>query len=75
VNIQITHVIVHTPEQVRDIVRDALAIADEQECDALERQMIFGHACTLLGQRYAFAAAPQQAPIDLGQLSAIGRRQ
>lgn len=59
-NVQITHVVVHEPQQVREIIREALAIADEQDVDVLERQMIFGQACKLLGQRYTFAFAPQQ---------------
>lgn len=65
-NVQITHVIVHTPEQVREIVREAAAIADEETTDVVAREMIFRESCRLLGQRYTFPVMPQAVPMPLG---------
>jgi hypothetical protein len=62
-NVQITHVIVHTPEQVREIVREAQTLAGEETSDAVARESVFREACRLLGQRYTFAAAPQAVPM------------
>jgi hypothetical protein len=63
VNVQITHVIVHTPEQVRQIMQEAQRIAEEETSDAVARESVFREACKLLGQRYTFAAAPQAMPL------------
>lgn len=65
-NVQITHVIVHTPEQVREIIRVAQAVADEETSDAVARESVFREACRLLGQRYTFAAMPQAVSMPLG---------
>lgn len=69
-NVQITHIIVHTPEQVREIIREARVIASENsEIDA-EWTLYFNEACRLLGQRFTFTAMPQQVagPLDLAGL-------
>lgn len=66
-NVQITHIIVHTPEQAREIIDTAIAIANERDDDQGHWPLIFGKACDLLGQRFTFTAMPQQiaAPLDL----------
>lgn len=62
-NVQITHVIVHTPEQVREIMREAQTIAGEETSDAVACESVFREACKLLGQRYTFAAGQQAMPL------------
>lgn len=64
-NVQITHIIVHEPNQAREIITAALAIADEVTTDAVARESVFREACRLLGQRYTFAAAPQQVQMPM----------
>lgn len=65
----VTHVIVHTPEQVREIVTEAAKIAAECGNDASTQALIFREACSLLGQRWTFAVQP--SPIDLAGLHGL----
>lgn len=69
-NVQITHIIVHTPEQVREIVTEAQKIASELAVADTDRELVFRESCRLLGQRFTFTAMPQQvaAPLDLAGL-------
>jgi hypothetical protein len=71
-NVQITHIIVHEPQQVRDIVREAQRIADDETGDAVARESVFREACRLLGQRYTFAAMPQ--PVQMPGMAIPGLR-
>jgi hypothetical protein len=70
VNVQITHVIVHTPEQVRGIVVEALAIADEHASDTVRWEAVFAQACQLLGQRFTMAMGPQ--PVQMPAMAIPG---
>lgn len=72
-NVQITHVIVHSPEQVREIISQATEIADEMYEDGHRWQPTFIQACQLLGQRYTFAAAPQSIPLDPALMARAAR--
>lgn len=65
-NINAVHIIVHTPEQVRGIIADARAIADEADVERFEWESVFREACRLLGQRYTVASMPE--PVDLSKL-------
>jgi hypothetical protein len=69
VNVQVTHVVVHTPEQVREIIREACDIANTTELEDDDWQTAFTAACRLLGQRHTIAMAPQPVPVDLAQLA------
>lgn len=60
-NVQVTAVRIHEPAQVREIVREALAIADELERGGVTAEAIFNQACVLLGARATVAAPP--APV------------
>lgn len=73
-NVQITHVIVHTPEQVREIVAEAARIADEVGAWPEKWTPAFEQACTLLGARHTLALAPQGPSLDLGALGLNNRR-
>lgn len=73
-NVQVHHVIVHTPEQVREILREALLIAVELKADDEQMEMVFGKAVDLLGARHSIVLTPQAAPITLEQLGLNGRR-
>lgn len=69
--IQVTHVVVHTPETVREIIAEAMKIADERLPEGGSWQTVFGKACDLLGQRFTLAAQPEPVPIDLGNLRTV----
>lgn len=69
-NIQVHHVIVHTPEQVREIIAEARDIAAEAEPLIVSWDVVFEQACLLLGARHSLAVAPQAPPLDLGALGA-----
>lgn len=75
-NVQVHHVIVHSPEQVREIVAEAGRIADDSGTDGEQWLAVFNQASTLLGARHTLAMMPQGGPIDLGALrpGANGRR-
>jgi hypothetical protein len=69
-NIQVHHVIVHTPEQVREIVAEAVKIAEATESELVPAVYVFEQACTLLGARFSMAVNQQPVPMDLGALGA-----
>lgn len=74
-NASVTHVIVHSPEQVREIVAEAFRVADETGPRDEQWFAIFNKACDLLGQRYTFVAQPQAVNLaDFGKIAA-GNRQ
>lgn len=73
-NVQVTHVIVHSPEQTREILREALSIAEDLSCNETEWAAIFTQSCQLLGQRYTLALTPEPAPIALPHLAIPGGR-
>lgn len=68
VNVQVHHVIVHTPEQAREIVAEAGRIADDAGVDGDRWQAVFEQSCALLGARHSIALMPQGPPVDLGAL-------
>lgn len=72
-NFQVTHVIVHTPEQAREIVAEALKIADETDHPVIPPRAVFEEACKLLGQRWTFAAQPQAIPLDPALMARAAR--
>jgi hypothetical protein len=72
VNVQVTHVVVHTPEQVREIIREACDIANTTELEDDDWQTAFTAACRLLGQRHTIAMAPESVPLALPMVG-IGR--
>lgn len=59
--VQFAFGVIHTPEQVREIIREAVAIAEEENYPPDQWGTVFEQACTLLGQR-STAAIAQQAP-------------
>lgn len=65
----ITHVVVHTPEQVQGIIDEALRIADASDHAVITPRVVFEQACQLLGQRWTFAALPQ--PVNLAGLPSL----
>lgn len=69
-NVQAVHAVIHTPEQVKEIMREAdeIARALDPDCDAWS--LYFGKACDLLAQRATTFLAPQQVPFDLSALKA-----
>lgn len=73
-SIQITHVIVHTPGQVREVIAEAGRIADDAGVEDERWQSVFEQACTLLAARHTLALAPQGPPLDLGALNPNNHR-
>lgn len=69
-NVQFLHAPVHTPEQAREIVREALAIADELADDLVPAADVFREAVRLLGAR-ASATLMEQQPFALPPHMAI----
>lgn len=67
-NVQIQHVIVHTPEQTREIIEQAWEIASEHQSDYGEWAEVFRAACQLLGQRWTFAMQPQAPDLQTAAL-------
>lgn len=67
-NLHVTHIIVHTPEQVRGIVDEAIAIADEKSGPAAPWLAVFEQSCALLGQRVTNIGVEQAIPLDLGAI-------
>ena len=67
---QVTHVIVHDDDQVRDIIRAATRIADDAAQGSHTWEIVFREACRLLGQRWTFAAQPE--PVNLAALKLPG---
>lgn len=73
-NVQVHHVIVHTPQQAREIIAEAMLIASESEPDEAQWGHVFDQACALLGQRFTLVNAPQPAPpMDLSRLGLNNR--
>jgi hypothetical protein len=74
-NVQITHVIVHDPEQVRGILVEAQTIASELAHDPVTHERYFNAAVQLLGQRYTLAASAQPVQMPAMALPTnMGRR-
>jgi hypothetical protein len=73
-NIQVHHVIVHNPEQVREIIAEACTIADGSEVAAESWVAVFEQACTLLGARFSLAMNPEPVPFSLGALGPTNHR-
>lgn len=71
-NVQAVHAVVHTPEQVRDILREASLIVLEIEPSDEWKYTMFDKACDLLGARATTFLAPQQVPFDLSALKPNG---
>lgn len=67
-NIQVHHVIVHTPEQAREVIAEAGRIADDSGMDDERWDRVFEQACALLGQRFSLSVMPQGPPLDLDVL-------
>lgn len=63
-HIQIQHVIVHTPEQTREIIEAALVIVGELELSDDLRRQAFEKACDLLGVRFTLAIPQQEVALD-----------
>lgn len=63
-NVQVTHMIVHTPVQAREIIAEAGRIADDSGQEGERWDRVFEQACQLLGQPWTFAApsSPVQLP-------------
>jgi len=70
VNVHITHVIVHEPQQVREIIAEAGRIADDAGVDPMRWDRVFEQACRLLGERYTFAMP--QTPVQLPAMAIPG---
>lgn len=72
---QVHHVIVHTPEQVREIIAEAGRIADDSGVEDERWQAVFEQATSLLGARHTLALTSQPPPMafDLPNLK-NGRR-
>lgn len=73
-NVQVTHVIVHTPEQVREIIAEAGRIADDSGMEDERWDRVFEQATVLLGARHTLALTPQASPLDLGALGLKNNR-
>lgn len=73
-NVQVHHVIVHTPEQVAEIVDAARQVADDSPASSHSWNVIFEQACALLGARHSIVLTPQAAPMTLEQLGLNGRK-
>lgn len=63
------HIIVHTPEQVREIVREAQVIADEATVTREGWVSVFEQACVLLGARVTVMQQQATMPVDLAHLN------
>lgn len=68
VGVQIVHGIVHSPEQVREIIREAIDVADEATAPPDLWPDVFREACRLLGARTGAVVQPTIAPLDLSRL-------
>lgn len=72
-NVQVTHVVVHTPEQAREIVRQAMSIADDCDADSRAWDAVFREACRLLGQRHTVVTTDQPVPLPPALLGNLNR--
>lgn len=62
---QVHHVIVHTPEQTRIILREAIEIVREIDPSEADFPAVFEQACKLLGARFSLAINDQPMPVAL----------
>lgn len=69
-NIQVHHVLVHTPEQAREIIAEAGRIADDSGMQDERWDRVFEQACALLGARFSMAVNNEPVPLNLGALGA-----
>lgn len=67
-NVTFAHSPLHTPEQVQDIIRQAVEIANGFDLQGHRWQPVFIQACQLLGARASTALVEQPAPLDLTTL-------
>lgn len=67
-NVQFVHAPVHSPEQVREIIREAAAIADECDGAGLEHETVFKEAVRLLGARVSATLMEQPMPLQLPRM-------
>lgn len=73
--IRFVHAPVHTPEQVRDVIREARLIAEELADAPEEREAAFVQACKLLGARTSAMMQPEQVPLALPRMRTLpGKR-
>lgn len=68
----VTHVIVHTPEQVLEILVQADKIARDHGGSAASMEALFSKACDLLGQRQTIVVQDAPVAVDLSKLRAAG---
>lgn len=73
-NIQVHHVLVHTPEQAREIIAEAGRIADDSGMEGERWDRVFEQACALLGARFSLAMNPEPVPLNLGALGLKNNR-
>lgn len=71
-NVQAVHAVIHTPEEVGEIIHEARVIADKLSMGGDEWEPIFSKACDLLGARATTFLMPQQVPFDLSALKPNG---
>lgn len=62
-NVEVVHAPVHTAEQVREILREAVEIADEFELQAHKWTPIFIQAVQMLGARASVPLIEQPPPL------------
>lgn len=67
-NVQFVHAPVHNAEQVREIIREAAAIADEYDGAGLEHDTVFKEAARLLGARVSATLMEQPMPLGLPRM-------
>ena len=58
----------HSPEQVREIIRKAVEIADELDLQGHNWQPVFIQACQLLGQKAVTFVAEAPTPLMIDGL-------
>lgn len=68
----VTHVIVHDTEQVREIMRESQLLANDFSPTSDEWSHVFCKACDLLGQRQTIVVQDAPVAVDLSKLRATG---
>lgn len=68
-NVQFVHAPVHSPEQVREIIAEAKAIALEHAEDAPTAACVFREACRLLGARVSTTLMQEPVPVQLPHMA------
>lgn len=71
-NVQAVHAVIHTEEQVREIIAYAQSISFALVDAEPSADAVFSKACDLLGARATTFLAPQQVPFDLSALKPNG---